>query len=29
MKIKSIKKMKNIGLLNETTYTNCDFFFVS
>ena len=26
MKIKSIKKMKNIGLLNETTYTNCDLF---
>ncbi len=26
MKIKSIKKMKNIGLLNETAYTNCDLF---
>ncbi|MCI9177499.1 MAG: AAA family ATPase [Clostridia bacterium] len=26
MKIKSIKKMKNIGLLNETAYTNCELF---
>lgn len=26
MKIKSIKKMKNIGLLNEAAYTNCDLF---
>ena len=26
MKIKSIKKMKNIGLLDEVAYTNCDLF---
>lgn len=26
MKIKSIKKMKNIGLLNEVAYTNADLF---
>ena len=26
MKIKSIKEMKNIGLLNETAYTNSDLF---
>lgn len=26
MKIKSIKKMKNIGLLNEVAYTNANLF---